>query len=129
MLSYTPVLKLVLHPNILKRNETLYKNSSNNFETKTTIYNKESRMNKFATCTTLAIGLAMLIGPLWMLQFVTAEGFSTRNRLLIITVFLIAFAVLVSVMTVARPPEVLGATAAYGAVLMVFMQLQSSGST
>ena len=85
-------------------------------------------MNKFVTCTTLAIWLAMLIGPLWMLQFGTTKGFSTRDRLLIITLFLVAFAVLVSVMTVARPHEVLGATAAYGAVLMVFMQLRSSGS-
>lgn len=86
-------------------------------------------MDKFVTCTTLAFGLAMLIGPLWLLQYITVEGFSSKDRLLIITFFLIAFAVLVSVMTVARPPEVLGATAAYGAVLMVFMQLQSSGSS
>lgn len=41
-----------------------------------------------------------------------------------ITIFLIAFAVLFGILMVLKDSEVLGATAAYGAVLMVFMQLQ-----
>lgn len=41
-----------------------------------------------------------------------------------ITIFLIAFAVLFDILMVSKPSEVLGATAAYGAVLMVFMQLK-----
>ena len=65
----------------------------------------------------------MLIGPLWVLQYVTTEGLTTKIRLVIITLFLIGFAALFGTLTVARPFEVIGATAAYGAVLMVFMQL------
>lgn len=110
-----------------KRNETLYQDT-NNFERTTTIYNNESRIEKFVTCATIALGLAMLIAPLWLLQHFTTEGSSTKARLLIITGFIIAFAVMVSILTVSRPAEVLGATAAYAAVLMVFMQLQYSAS-
>lgn len=114
-----------MHPNILKRNENLF--DPEDFERQETIYNKESRIDKVVTCATLAIGLAMLIGPLWLLQYVTSQGTGTTNKLWIINAFLIGFAVLLIILTVARPFEVLAATAAYGAVLMVFMQLQSNG--
>lgn len=110
-----------------KRNKTLF-SPTENFESTTTIYHNDSRIEKFVTCATIALGLAMLIAPLWLLQYFTAAGGSTRDRLLIITCFLIGFAVLVSILTISRPPEVLGATAAYGAVLMVFMQLQYSAA-
>lgn len=108
-----------------KRNKTLYK-ANEDFESTETIYHNESRIDKFVTCATITLGLAMLIAPLWWLQYSTVAGGSTRYRLLIITCFIIGFAFLVSIITVSRPPEVLGATAAYGAVLMVFIQLQSS---
>lgn len=117
----------MMHPNILKRNQKLY--GPDDFERQATIYNKESRIDKFVTCATIAIGLAMLLVPLWLLQYFTSRRTDTTNKLWIITAFLIGFAVLFSVLTVARPFEVLAATAAYGAVLMVFMQLQSNGGT
>lgn len=109
-----------------KRNEKLY--DSEDFERQTTIYNKDSRIDKFVTCATIAIGLAMLLVPLWLLQYFTSHKTGTTNKLWIITAFLIGFAVLFSILTVARPFEVLAATAAYGAVLMVFMQLQYNGA-
>lgn len=112
-----------MDPKMSKRNEKLY-HPTNNFESKTAIYSKESTIDKWVTCATITFGLIMLLGPLWLLQYVTTEGLSNKGRLTIITIFLIAFAVLFSVLTVSRPSEVLGATAAYGAVLMVFMQLQ-----
>lgn len=115
-----------MHPNTLKRNEKLY--DSEDFERQTTIYNKDSRIDKFVTCATIAIGLAMLLVPLWLLQYFTSHKTGTTNKLWIITAFLIGFAVLFSILTVARPFEVLAATAAYGAVLMVFMQLQYNGA-
>ena len=77
-------------------------------------------MDKFVTCITIALGLAMLIGPLWLLQHFTTA------RLVIITVFLVVFTLLLTIITVAKPFETLAASAAYGAVLMVFMQLGGS---
>lgn len=82
-------------------------------------------MDKFVTCMTLALGLAMLIGPLWLLQHFSTGQSNLRLRLIIITAFLMGFTALISLLTVARPFETLAATAAYGAVLMVFMQLNS----
>lgn len=69
----------------------------------------------------------MLIAPLWILQYIYGEQADMKARLEIITGFLIGFTALLSIVTVARPFEVLAATAAYGAVLMVFMQLGDSG--
>ena len=108
--------------NCYKLNRLLDKEKGfEDFESQTTIYNKESRIDKFVTCATIVVGLAMLIGPLWLLQSISGKG--QNARLVIISSFLIAFTLLVSVVTVAKPFEVLAATAAYGAVLMVFMQL------
>lgn len=70
----------------------------------------------------------MLIAPLWVLQYFYTEQPDMKTRLEIITGFLIGFTFLLSIVTVARPFEVLAATAAYGAVLMVFMQLGDPGS-
>ena len=85
-------------------------------------------MDKFVTCTTIALGLAMLIGPLWLLQYFSTGQSNSCLRLGIITAFLVLFTVLLSFLTVAKPFETLAATAAYGAVLMVFMQLNSGNS-
>ena len=63
----------------------------------------------------------MLVGPLWLLQHLSAQ----QARLAVITGFLILFTILLSILTVARPFEVLAATAAYAAVLMVFMQISN----
>ena len=63
----------------------------------------------------------MIVGPLWWLQHLAAQ----KARLGVITGFLVVFTILLSILTVARPFEVLAAAAAYGAVLMVFMQISS----
>ncbi len=63
----------------------------------------------------------MIVGPLWWLQNLAAQ----KARLAVITGFLVVFTFLLSILTVARPFEVLAATAAYGAVLMVFMQISN----
>lgn len=88
-------------------------------------FHRDSVVDKFVTCVTVMLGLAMLIGPLWILQHISAQQPNLEARLAVITGFLILFTILLSVTTVARPSEVLAATAAYGAVLMVFMQLGS----
>jgi hypothetical protein len=70
-----------------------------------------------------AVGLAAIIGPLWILKSQTSES----TRLWTISGFLGGFAVFISIVTVAKPFETLAATAAYAAVLMVFMQLGAGG--
>ena len=67
----------------------------------------------------------MLVGPLWGLQYVSTAESGLHNRLTVITVFIITFTIMISILTVAIPFETLAATAAYGAVLMVYMQLSN----
>ena len=105
-------------------NEHLYQ--VEDFERETTVYNRDSVVDKFVTCLIMLLGLGMLIGPLWWLQNLSAGPPNLQARLEVITGFLVLFTILLSILTVARPFEVLAATAAYGAVLMVFMQLGSS---
>lgn len=103
-------------------------NYRDNFGSKTTIYSDEEKIDKFVTCVTVGLGLIMLVAPLWLLQYVYVEVPDLMPRLKIITGFLIGFTALLVIVAVARPFEVLAATAAYGAVLMVFMQLGSPGN-
>lgn len=70
----------------------------------------------------------MLIAPLWLLQYVYIAEPDMKARLKVISGFLVGFTALLNIVAVARPFEVLAATAAYGAVLMVFMQLGNSGA-
>jgi len=91
----------------------------------TTDYHKDAVVDRAVTCGTVVLGLAMLIGPLWLLQHISADQ-NLEARLGVISGFLCLFTILLSLFTVAKTFEVLAATAAYGAVLMVFMQLGSS---
>lgn len=88
----------------------------------TTVYNKDRLFEKIMTVFTIIVGLAMLIGPLWILQHLSTEPSNLQVRLGVITGFIALFTILTSLFTVAKAFEVLAATAAYGAVLMVFMQ-------
>ena len=81
--------------------------------------------NKLATLITVGIislGLCMLLGPMWWLEFVS----DSKKRLIIITLFITIFMALMSTATVNRPFEVVASSAAYAAVLMVFMQIDGS---
>lgn len=71
----------------------------------------------------------MLIAPLWLLQYLSSEKPDLISRLIVITAFMIVFTIMIIVVTVAKPYETLGATAAYGAVMMVFMQLSPSAGS
>ncbi|KAL6816727.1 hypothetical protein V8C40DRAFT_269178 [Trichoderma camerunense] len=82
-------------------------------------YVSEQRLDFFVSLITTIIGLAMLVTPLWILQSTT----NLQSKLIIITVFIIVFLLVLSFGMVAKPFEALGATAAYAAILMVFMQL------
>jgi len=77
-----------------------------------------SRVDTLSAMVISFFGLAMLIGPLWILNRVS----STDIKLAVISVFIFVFFVLVNIGTPARVYEALGAAAAYSAVLMVFLQ-------
>ncbi|KAF3067680.1 hypothetical protein CFAM422_008367 [Trichoderma lentiforme] len=82
-------------------------------------YFSEKRLDLFVSLTTTMIGLSMLVTPLWILQSTT----NLQSKLIIITVFINVFLLVLSFGMVAKPFEALGATAAYAAILKVFMQL------
>ena len=84
-----------------------------------TIWANDERIERLSMGLIGFIGLAMLIGPLWILEFVDGS----LKRLGAITSFITGFFLLVAVATTARIFDVLAATAAYSAVLMVFLQI------
>lgn len=99
------------------------KYAHDDFETKTMYINNPAHLDRAVFVIMILLGLGMLIGPLWWLNNLADHGANLAPRLGIITGFLVLFVALISVLTIAKAFEVLAATAAYGAVLMVFMQL------
>ncbi|PMD35042.1 hypothetical protein L207DRAFT_570622 [Hyaloscypha variabilis F] len=87
----------------------------------TPLLNPESVGNAFNTFIIMAIGIGMLIAPMWTLQALTQP----ITKLAVITGFVVGFLILVSNSTTAEPGAVLAATAAYAAVLVVFLQFGS----
>ncbi|KAI1418060.1 hypothetical protein F5Y13DRAFT_34754 [Hypoxylon sp. FL1857] len=82
-------------------------------------YFSDEKMNVFVSAVITFIGTALLIVPLWILQ--TIED--SNMKLVVITVFIFVFLSVLSSVLVTKPFEALGATAAYAAVLMVFLQV------
>jgi hypothetical protein len=76
-------------------------------------------MDHFVSIVTISIGLVMLVVPIWVLQ---ALG-NASHKLGVITAFVLACLLLTSFAMTSRPLDALGATAAYAAVLMVFLQV------
>ncbi|KAM6507368.1 hypothetical protein FSOLCH5_012585 [Fusarium solani] len=85
-------------------------------------YYSDSRMDKTASVVIVAVGIVMLITPIWVLQ--AMDGL--RAKLGVITAFVLIFLLVLSFAMASKPFEALGATAAYAAVLMVFTQLGES---
>ncbi|KAH5407360.1 hypothetical protein HBI46_188320 [Parastagonospora nodorum] len=83
-----------------------------------TVWPNDERVQKAAFFTISVLALGMLIGPLWALAYLQ----STTDRLGVISGFIVLFFV-VLVNTSARLFEALAATAAYAAVLVVFLQV------
>lgn len=82
-----------------------------------------ARLSTLVSIIICFVGLSMLIAPLWILNVTD----SSKGKLGVITAFVVVFFALVEVVTNARPIENLGATAAYAAVLVVFLQNKGSG--
>ncbi|KAF2453250.1 hypothetical protein BDY21DRAFT_424661 [Lineolata rhizophorae] len=84
------------------------------------IYFSNGCIEIFTFVIIMGMGLGMLLGPAWWLQ----KASSPDTRLFIISAFVPLFAVLLLLaLPTPKPFETLAATAAYAAVLMVFMQL------
>ncbi len=84
------------------------KAKSNQAQSGTTLYFSNTRFDAFVTFTVIAAGLMLLLGPMWWLQFVA----DPVKRLGIITGFVLLFTGLLASATVAKPFEVMAATAA-----------------
>ncbi|KAL3483260.1 hypothetical protein BJX62DRAFT_231109 [Aspergillus germanicus] len=87
-------------------------------------YSSAERIDQFVTATTVFAGLVMIITPIWILAFTKAMVL----QLTFITIFILLFLALVSFGTNAKPYEALAATAAYSAILMVFLQFGSKSN-
>ncbi|OAK93539.1 hypothetical protein IQ06DRAFT_321576 [Phaeosphaeriaceae sp. SRC1lsM3a] len=90
-----------------------------------TVYSSDEKFDRVTTGSIIVIGLLMLLAPMWWLEFTS----TSIVRLGIITGFVCAFISIMSMSTTNRPFEVVAATAAYAAVLMVFMQIGGKDST
>ena len=78
------------------------------YDPATTLLHTEERVEKLTVNTILLVGLVMLIGPMWVLEFVIRPVHS----LAVITGFIVCFLALLAFATGAKPLEALGATAA-----------------
>lgn len=88
---------------------------------KPTRWQNDKRVDYCSSSVIAVTGLGMLIAPLWILEQINHDRPSAR--LGAITGFIVVFFLLVAVATTARVFDALAATAAYSAVLMVFLQL------
>jgi hypothetical protein len=86
-----------------------------------TRWQNDTRVDRLSEGLIALVGLGMLIAPLWVLEKI--DHGLPNVKLGAITVFIVVFFVFVAVATTARVFDALAATAAYSAVLMVFLQL------
>lgn len=120
ILEWTLVFKLA----IFRREPRDYV-SFNKKETSGVVrFQNDKRLENFSALVISVVGLAMLVGPLWILDKVQ----NTEQQLGVITSFIVLFFVLVSVATKAKIFESLAAAAAYSAVLMVFLQMGNNST-
>ncbi|KAI0545138.1 hypothetical protein F4679DRAFT_562196 [Xylaria curta] len=89
------------------------------YEASNVSYYSNTCMDSFASGTIIFIGASLLITPIWILQAIEY----LQIKLAVITAFVLVFLLVLSFVMVSRPLEALGATAAYAAVLMVFIQV------
>ncbi|KAJ3958870.1 hypothetical protein N0V92_004571 [Colletotrichum tropicale] len=84
------------------------KDAAPSYDAREVSYYSDKRMNAFASAMIIAIGVVMLLTPIWVLQ---AMG-DLKGKLAVITVFIFMFLLVLSLAMVAKPFEALGATAA-----------------
>ena len=89
------------------------------FGNTSTVYHTGGIVDQGLTCITLELGLAMLIGPPWLLQHLVTTQSSPGILLGVISGMSILFTVLAAFFTLAKPSEILAATAAYAFIRML----------
>ena len=110
-----------------QKNARLY--TSTDFERETAVYENSSLFQNLTTTSILLLGLCLLIGPLWWLQYLALHHTDPGAGLQVISGFLVLFTALLSAVTTANSFEIVAVTAAYGVILVVFLQLgQHAGS-
>ncbi|KAI5918627.1 hypothetical protein F4810DRAFT_725541 [Camillea tinctor] len=92
------------------------------YEANNIAYYSDQRIDRFVSVFIVFAGTVMLITPIWILQALT----DVVMKLTVITVFIFAALLFMSFFMVTKPFEALGATAAYAAILMVFIQVGSN---
>ncbi|TRX91676.1 hypothetical protein FHL15_007458 [Xylaria flabelliformis] len=97
-----------------KQSRTIPKYEANNIS-----YYSNTSIDAFASGTIIFIGAFLLITPIWILQAIE----DLQIKLAVITTFVLVFLFVLSFAMASKPFEALGATAAYAAVLMVFIQV------
>lgn len=79
-----------------------------NYDAGSIKHSSDQRINQVMTTLIMMVGLIMIIAPLWILEYLTTD----EQKLSTITAFIVAFVGMLSTVTVSRPFEILGATAA-----------------
>ncbi|KAI1123516.1 hypothetical protein F5Y10DRAFT_251693 [Nemania abortiva] len=90
-----------------------------NYEMSNISYYSNASMNGFASAVIAFVGASLLVTPIWILQAIK----NLQSKLAVITAFILVFLLILSFTMVSKPLEALGVTAAYAAVLMVFIQV------
>ncbi|KAI1212293.1 uncharacterized protein F4807DRAFT_457793 [Annulohypoxylon truncatum] len=119
-----PVRRLIDHSRRL-RTFSIWKRDSPDipdYDADFVSYYSDKRIDQFASGIIVAAGVIMLIAPIWILQWLQNQVY----KLVVITLFVFVFLLTLSLAMATKPFEALGATAAYAAVLMVFLQLGGS---
>ena len=88
-------------------------------------YISEARLHAVVAIINVLAAAALLFGAIYNLYYVKSD----QVKLGLITVYTVAFAICVGLLTNARRPEVFGACAAYAAVLVVFVSGGLSGTS
>jgi hypothetical protein len=124
VLERTFVLRVPCVRGIFEREPEEYDTINTNART---IWQNDRRVEGLSSGVIAIVGLGMLLGPLWILE--VFKDADPVVRLGIITGFITLFFILVAVATTAKVSESLAAAAGYSAVLMVFLQIGSPGSS
>lgn len=105
------------------RNLFRVRHRADRIQSTTTSYASDRGMDLWTSVFIVVVGLAMLLGPMWALQLTNGA----HKKLTIISVFVIVLSTLMfgSTASATRGFEVLAATAAYAAVLAVFLQINN----
>ncbi|KAF5511444.1 hypothetical protein CGCS363_v002119 [Colletotrichum siamense] len=104
-------LRQVIDSSLRLRTLSIWRHRENeapSYDAREVSYYSDERMNAFVSAVIIAIGVFMLLTPIWVLQAIE----DLKGKLAVITIFVFIFLLVLSLGMVAKPFEVLGATAA-----------------